>query len=346
MTDVTLEKLTKSYPGADRPAVDDISIDIESGSLTALLGPSASGKSTVLKMIAGLLSPSAGDILFDGRSVLREPPDKRDAVLVFQEHLLFPYMTVAENIGFGLKMRRRRKDEISSAVGGMMELMQLDGLAARKPNQLSGGQQQRVALARALVLRPKLLLLDEPFSSLDANLRVEMQGLLRTLHAEFDTTMLFVTHDQEEAVALADSIALLLDGKLRQYDTPDGFYARPRDRSVATFFGAKNFIEGRRQAGIFDCAFGQIRLPDNAPASGRILTFRPENVKLVSEAGGTNSFPAIIESIQFLGSQTRLQLTSSEVRFEALVSPFAAASLQSGQQVMVQLPAEVLWLVP
>src|SRR5690606_34371788 len=198
MTQLELQDVSKIYPGAALPAIDGLSLSVEEGALTALLGPSASGKSTILKMIAGLIDPTSGDIRLRGRSILSLPPDKRDIVLVFQEHLLFPHLNVADNIGFGLRMRRQSRAEIARDVDEMMDLLRLGGLAARKPAALSGGQQQRVALARALVLRPKLLLLDEPFANLDAPLRIEMQSLLKSLQQSTGTTMLFVTHDQSE----------------------------------------------------------------------------------------------------------------------------------------------------
>ena len=260
-----LEHLTKYYSGSETPAVDNVSLEVESGSLTALLGPSACGKSTILKMIAGLLTPTSGDIRFSDISVLKQPPQSRDAVMVFQDHLLFPYMSVGENVGFGLKMRGRPKAETTRAVGKILELVQLNGLDHRKPSQLSGGQQQRVALARALILRPRILLLDEPFSNLDESLRLEMQTLLKSLHEEMKTTMLFVTHDQEEAIALADKIALLLSGQLRQYDIPQNLYNRPKDRDVAKFFGAQNFIPGRIVSGKFCCPFGQLPFRKTRP---------------------------------------------------------------------------------
>ncbi|MCA9784892.1 MAG: ABC transporter ATP-binding protein, partial [Candidatus Cloacimonetes bacterium] len=178
----------------------------------ALLGPSGCGKTTTMRMLAGLLQPSSGDIRFEGKSVMAVPPERRGAVMVFQKHLLFPHMSVAENIGFGLKMRGMGKAEIARRVGAMLALVQLPGYEKRRPHQLSGGQQQRVALARALVIEPTVLLLDEPLANLDANLRLEMRKLIRNLQQELNITTFFVTHDQEEAVMLADRVALMVDG--------------------------------------------------------------------------------------------------------------------------------------
>ena len=346
MTEVALRNLCKTYPGADKAVVDDISLQIKSGSLTALLGPSGSGKSTILKMIAGLLFPTSGDILVAGHSVLSLPPEKRDIVLIFQDNLLFPFLSVAENIGFGLRMRRRPKVEIADAVHAIMNLMQIHGLEKRKPSELSGGQQQRVALARALVLRPRLLLLDEPFSNLDASLRLEMQSLLKELHRETGTTMLFVTHDQSEAVRLADRIALVANGQLRQYDAPDAFYSRPHYRDVAEFFGGRNFIDGTLKEGYFECALGHLKMPVDTPPGGHMLTFRPENVVIGAAAGQTNKIIATVEERQFLGERTLLRLRCGSVTFTASRPPLAAASCVVGEQLTICLPPDALWLLP
>ena len=214
MTQVSIQKLTKIYPGADTPALDQLSLEIPTGELTALLGPSGCGKTTTMKMIAGLLEPTSGDVTFDGRSVLRDKPEDRGVVMVFQNYLLFPYMSVADNVGFGLKMRKIDPAEIKRRVGEMLDLVKLPDLGDRKPSALSGGQQQRVALARALIVQPDVLLLDEPLSNLDAHLRFEMRDLIRSLQQEMGITTIFVTHDQEEAVVLADRVALILDGQM------------------------------------------------------------------------------------------------------------------------------------
>ncbi|SVA92633.1 uncharacterized protein METZ01_LOCUS145487, partial [marine metagenome] len=203
-----LSNLSQHYPNTEQPALDRLNLDIESGQLNALLGPSGCGKTTAMKMIAGILMPTGGDILFDGDSVLSTPAERRGAVMVFQNYLLFPYMSVGDNVGFGLKMARVDKSTIKKKVLEMLELVQLPGVEDRKPSQLSGGQQQRIALARALIVEPKILLLDEPLSNLDAHLRDEMRELIRGIQRKMGITTVFVTHDQEEAVMLADKIAL------------------------------------------------------------------------------------------------------------------------------------------
>ena len=240
MTDVSLQSLSRRF--GDNVAVRDLSLDIESGELVAFLGPSGCGKTTTLRMITGLLRPTSGDVQFDGESVVEIPTERRGAVMVFQKHLLFPTMDVAQNVGFGLKMAGVDKSEISSRVSEMLRLVELPGLEERKAHELSGGQQQRVALARALVVRPKVLLLDEPLANLDANLLITMRQLIRSIQSELGITAIFVTHDQEEAVMLADRVALMLDGVLQQVGSPDVFYRSPRTTEVARFFRNGNFL--------------------------------------------------------------------------------------------------------
>ncbi len=346
MTEVTLNTLSKTYDRSPRPAVDNLSLTIACGSLTALLGPSGCGKSTILKMIAGLVAPSTGDIRFDDQSVINQRPEHRSAVMMFQDHLLFPYMTAFDNVAFGLKMQHKSAAEISTHVGEMMERVQLTGLDHRKPHELSGGQQQRVALARALVVRPKVLLLDEPLSNLDAHLRVEMRELIRDLQKDLGITTLFVTHDQEEAVVLADRIALMLEGQLKQIDRAEGFYARPADQTVARFFGGRNFINGTSQGGVFTCSLGELDLPTICIDGGSVLTFRPENIRLHAPEREANSFPAVMTSKTFLGTQTRLVFSAGDETFEALVRPEEALPLSVGDRLSVQLPQKNLWVLP
>ena len=197
MTHLILSELSQTYATTGKPALDRLNLEIESGQLNALLGPSGCGKTTAMKMIAGILTPTSGDILFDGTSVLPIPAERRGAVMVFQNYLLFPYMSVGDNVGFGLKMARVNKSTIEKKVKQMLELVQLPGVQGRKPSQLSGGQQQRIALARALIVEPKVLLLDEPLSNLDAHLRDEMRELIRDIQEKMGITTVFVTHDQE-----------------------------------------------------------------------------------------------------------------------------------------------------
>lgn len=344
MTAVTLTALGKTYINAARPALQNLSLNIPSGSLTALLGPSGCGKTTALKIIAGLIAPTSGDVAFNGASVLPHPPELRGAVMVFQNTLLFPHMTVAENVGFGLAMRHLPKAEIAVRVAEMLDLIQLPNLGHRRPSQLSGGQAQRVALARALILCPKVLLLDEPFSNLDASLRTEMRGLIRTLQKATGITTIFVTHDQEEAVVLADQIALILDGQLQQFGPPDAFFKRPDSGTVARFFGGSNFIEGHSLGGIFTSALGTVLLPDGAFEGPATLTIRPENIRL--GAAPINSLSATLIGRIYLGTQTKLMLSVGNQTLEANVYPDDAAALIIGTSLPINLPPQTLWLLP
>ena len=344
MTHVILSDLTQTYPGAAAPALDRLNLDIPSGELTALLGPSGCGKTTTMKMIAGLLMPTAGDITFDGTSILRQKPEDRGVVMVFQNYLLFPYMSVADNVGFGLRMRKAPKAEISARVAEMLELVRLPDLGHRRPSELSGGQQQRVALARALIVRPKVLLLDEPLSNLDAHLRIEMRDLIRQIQKDMGITTIFVTHDQEEAVVLADRVALILGGRLRQYDVPDAFYKRPADRDVAQFFGGRNFLPGTGQEGRFDCALGALELPSDRHTGVGTLTFRPEAVKL--GAGPANTLQARVRDRIYLGTQTRLKLAVAGVEIDAVLTPDAVEGVGAGDTVPIHLPPGSLWVMP
>lgn len=343
MTALTLAALTKTYPGAGQSALRGLDLRVESGALTALLGPSGSGKTTTMKLIAGLLAPDSGEVLLDDRPITALPPERRGVAMVFQNPLLFPHLTVAGNVGFGLKLRGLPPESIAPQVQAMLDRVRLTGLGSRRPPQLSGGQSQRAALARALILRPDVLLLDEPLSNLDPGLRDEMRGLIRELQRETGITTLVVTHDQSEAVALADRIALLLDGRLAQHGPPQDFYRRPATEAVARFFGGVNFLPGRVRAGQFHTAFGPLALPPGAPDGAHLLTIRPEALHL---GPGPNQHSARIEAVTFLGTQTRIALSLAGTGLQALVSPQDARTLHEGTTTTVSLPPDALWLLP
>jgi ABC-type Fe3+/spermidine/putrescine transport system ATPase subunit len=343
VTRVSLKSLTKTYPGAQRPALDRLTLDVESGELLALLGPSGCGKTTTMKLIAGLLEPTSGEITFDGASILHQPPDRRGAVMVFQNSLLFPYMSVADNIGFGLKMRHRPKTEIAARVIEMLALVQLPGFGNRRPADLSGGQQQRVALARALIVAPHVLLLDEPLSNLDTHLRLEMRDLIRSLQKNLGITTIFVTHDQEEAVVLADRVALILNGRLQQVDRPDQFFRRPADQTVARFFGGHNFIPGTSDGAVFQSALGPLLLPQGARKGPGTLTFRPESVRI--GIGAENSLSGRLLEQIYLGTQTRLRLMVKDVMIEAVLSPDLVGGLETGAELALTIPPQCLWVL-
>jgi putative spermidine/putrescine transport system ATP-binding protein len=276
LANLQIARLSKRF-GATR-AVDNVSIDIADGELVCLLGPSGSGKSTVLRMVGGFEIPSSGSIRIDGEEVSGLPAERRPTSMVFQSHALWTHMSVAANIGFGLKLRRLSRETIARKVDSALELVGLTGYGARHISQLSGGQQQRVALARSLVLEPKILLLDEPFASLDQHLRERLREEVREIQQRLKITALFVTHGQDEALALADRIVVMRDGCVEQIDRPDNIYREPQTRFVAGFIGAMNFTEGEVNAGYF--SGGGLRLATPVADGPACLAVRPEVIRL------------------------------------------------------------------
>ena len=348
MTQVILDKIQKVYSG-DVAAVDDFSLEIPTGKLVAFLGPSGCGKTTTLKMIAGLIQPTTGRILFDGDDVLPIPAEKRGAVMVFQNYLLFPYMSVGDNVGFGLKMRGVKKRVISEKVAEMLALVKLPDIARRRPTQLSGGQQQRVALARALITEPRVLLLDEPLSNLDAHLRDEMRDLILSIQRELAVTTVFVTHDQEEAVLLADQIALMFDGLLLQYASPAEFYQRPISERAARFFGGVNFIPARRDNGLVKTDIGAFHFAaqegERAPSGTAVMTIRPEQIRLNGSAENNLVKGRIRERI-YVGTYTRYRISLGDHEIEAIRSADLPGAIGVGDEVDVHFPADRIWVVP
>jgi putative spermidine/putrescine transport system ATP-binding protein len=281
MTDLELIGLTKNYGSG--AAVDNLNLSVAAGELVAFLGPSGCGKTTTLRMVAGFVEPTGGTIRVQGRDITGLAPNKRDMGMVFQSYALFPHMTVARNIAFGLHARRVRRSEVAPRVAGALDLVGLSGMEDRYPRQLSGGQQQRVALARVLALRPKLLLFDEPLSNLDAKLRVQMRHEIRRLQKEVGITALFVTHDQEEAMTIADRIVVINAGRIEQAGTPAEIYDHPTTRFVADFIGTANLIYGTVREGRFRSKRGlEFPLPAAAAsASGEMaLAIRPEKIDI------------------------------------------------------------------
>lgn len=346
-TTVSLHGLSKAYDGG-LSVVDDVDLEIVPGSLVALLGPSGCGKTTTLKIIAGLLEPSAGDVRFEGRSVLDVAPERRSAAMVFQKPLLFPHMTVGQNVGFGLRMRRLARATIDRRVGEMLELVRLPGMASRRATELSGGQEQRVSLARALVIEPSVLLLDEPLSQLDASLRVEMRELVRSVQRQVGVTTLFVTHDQEEAVVLADRIALMLDGRVCQYDRAEAFYRRPASLAVARFFGGRNLFPGLVQGGRFKGALGEVALAADEPDGRAVLVVRQEAVEVVEEHRSGTIAVTIVEA-QHLGTHIRASARpvggGDDIELIHLTTD-PTRRLAPGDRAHLRLPPEHCHVVP
>jgi len=347
MSDLKISNLYKSFPGMDRPAVNNISLDIKSGGLIAFLGPSGCGKTTILKMITGLFQPDSGDISLDNTSLLPIATEKRGVVMVFQNYLLFPYMNVNENVGFALKMKGIEKEEIDKKVKDMLELVKLPDIGDRKPKQLSGGQQQRVALARALISKPRLLLLDEPLSNLDAHLRDEMRELIVTIQQKLNVTTVFVTHDQEEAVLLADKIALIFNGELQSFSSPKEYYESPVNVRAARFFGGVNFLKSTINNNKIETEIGPINYQQknrNELSSNHLLTIRPENIEISkTNTYKENYFSGIVTSIIFSGTNTRYKVKVEDTVLDCSVQSVGLKEISQNDNVFVHLPPEKIW---
>ena len=336
-----LVELTIRYPNTAEPAVKALDLVVESGELVCLLGPSGCGKTTILKAIAGLLTPSQGDIRMNGKSLAGVPTEKRSIGMVFQKPLLFPHLDVGGNVGFGLRMRGLDPQMIREKVRRMLRLVQLEGVEGRKVNEISGGQSQRVGLARALVIEPQVWLLDEPLSQLDANLREEMRELILSIQRELGITTLFVTHDQEEAVVLGDRIGLVLEGRLHQIGPPRQLLEEPATLEVARFFGGHNQISGRVEEGMFVSDHGVFRLGQPAATGPAVLVIRQEAV----EAGeGENSFPARVESTRYMGNHQQVQLVAGGLR--VVMNTSSHRLYRPGQTMGVHFPPDRVWVIP
>ena len=337
---IVLRDVRKRFAGAT--AVDGLSLDIRPGELVSLVGGSGCGKTTTLRMIAGFETPDSGDILFDGRVVNGVSPRKRGLGIVFQSYALFPTMTVGENIAFGLRIARWPDAKIRARVAEMLELTGLRGLEARYANQLSGGQQQRVALARALARQPAALLLDEPLSALDAKIRLRLRSEIRKIQQDVGITTVYVTHDQEEALSIADRIAVMRDGHIEQIGRPEEIYAMPATDFVADFIGISNLFACRIVSagqGIVEWEGERFRVPLSGRRDGEPVTVsvRPEKLTLVAgdASGNGNRLAGVVEVVTFLGPFVRVEVG---VRWRAMwldVSHAAAAALARKQPVTV-----------
>ena len=292
-----------------REVLRNISLNIAEGEFLALLGESGSGKTTLLRLVAGFEEPTAGEIWMSGERLDLLPPYQRRVNTVFQNYALFPHLSVRENVAYGLRVKKTAATEIEGRVDEALRMVKMQEFAASRPSKLSGGQQQRVALARALVNRPLLLLLDEPLSALDANLRKQMQSELKALQRELGITFLFVTHDQEEAMALSDRIALLRDGALEQVASPREIYAQPATAYTAQFIGQTNLLRGEILDGVVRC--GALQWPADGPSGAAIFSLRPEAIRLASDAvasPGTARFRAALQQQFFSGASELLEV--------------------------------------
>ncbi len=331
---LSIRQLSKRFKTGD--GVSDITLDVQPGEMVTLLGPSGCGKTTVLRSIGGFLEPDSGDILIRGQSVLKLPPEKRPTAMVFQSYNLWPHMTVYDNLAFGLHIRKHKKAHIQRAVTDALELVQLAPAARKYPSELSGGQQQRVALARALLLEPDVLLLDEPFSALDAKLRMEMREELRDIQMRTGMTMVFVTHDQEEALSISDRIVVMHAGQIEQLSTPQNIYDRPSSLFVASFIGRINLLPAvsdgtriRLQSLELEPQPGQALLPGACT-----IAIRPEDVYLTDEQ---HSLAGTIRQVMVLGHYAEVSVVCDEQIIKMFVPREQAVHLLNGQAIRIGL---------
>jgi spermidine/putrescine transport system ATP-binding protein len=314
--------------------LEHIDLAVEDGEFITILGPSGSGKTTILRMIGGFTQPDSGVILLDGRDIAHDPINRRPFNTVFQDYALFPHMTVAGNVGYGLKVRGTASATIKQRVGEVLDLVQLGSFAGRYPAQLSGGQRQRVALARAIICQPRLILLDEPLAALDVELRKQMQEFLKAIHREIKTTFLFVTHDQEEAIAMADRICVMNYGKILQLGSPTDVYYRPRSEFVARFFGDNNLIEGTVDGdGTIATPLGTLACAGDGPAPAGAKAFaviRPEAIQI----GVPNGVAGQVRDVSFGGASTVVVVDVAGVPLRVkLQSRVEGAPLKAGDPV-------------
>ncbi len=348
MAFLTLSGIRKQFPGG-QVAVDDFDLDVAKGEFVSFLGPSGCGKTTTLRMIAGFERPSAGSISIDGQDITDRPPNRRDIGMVFQSYALFPNMTVADNIAFGLKVRKRPAETTRKRVSELLDLIHLTGKGGKYPYELSGGMQQRVALARALAIEPQVLLLDEPLSALDAKIRIALRTEIRAIQHQLGTTTIYVTHDQEEALSLSDRIVVMSEGRIEQVGSPFEIYNFPTTTFVAKFVGTLNVLEAKvvdARAGLV-AADGQTLRASTSIDGARVgdavsIALRPELVSLGPGAEGMNRLEGSVRDVMFLGSIVRLRMRLADgtpLLFDTFNTPRLALPSRD-ETVTVSFPAE------
>ncbi|MBP3905706.1 MAG: ABC transporter ATP-binding protein [Peptostreptococcaceae bacterium] len=316
MSSIKLVNLNKSFN--NKTVLNNINLEVKEGEIISLLGPSGCGKSTTLKIIAGILDFDKGDILFNDNSIKNTTTKNRNVGIVFQEYLLFPHMTVYENIEFGLKMKKIKKSNRDKKVKELIELVKLKDYHNKYPSELSGGQKQRVAIARTLAVNPQVLLLDEPFSNLDINLRQEMREFVSTLQKELKVTTILVTHDKEEALMMSDKIAVMVNGQIKQFDTPSNLYEKPNSKEVANIFGERNYIKGKIYNQIFENEYIKLNLGinENIDLDNVELMISKENI----EINNTNSNHSVLGKITkkiYLGESTIYEIQTMDTTLKA-----------------------------
>jgi putative spermidine/putrescine transport system ATP-binding protein len=341
---VELKNICLSYDG-NKNILEDLNLTIEKGELVSLLGPSGCGKTTTLRIIAGLISPNSGQFIVDGEDLTNVPVHKRNFGMVFQSYALFPHMTVYENVAFGLKTRKMDKNSIKEKVKHILEITDLSTFADRLPRQMSGGQRQRVALARALVVEPKLLLLDEPLSNLDAKLRISMRTEIKKIQQKLGITTVFVTHDQEECFSISDKVAVMNNGDIEQFDTPEKIYKYPKTEFVARFIGFDNFFDVEKTNGQnYRDKFGNeyaIELRDERPKA--VATIRPEDIRITPELNDKNTISGTVDVRTFLGDSYQYEVDTPIGKIN--VNDSNEVAYKQGDAVNLLLPANKIILV-
>lgn len=331
MSSISLENV--DFNIGDKKILKDVSLHVKEGEMISLLGPSGCGKTTTLRVIGGLLRPQMGKVYLSEADVTSVATEKRGAVIVFQDYLLFPHLTVEENIAFGLKMRREKKSEIKKRVDYLMNLIQMKGSEKKYPQNLSGGQRQRVAIARALAVSPKVLLLDEPFSSLDSNLRHEMREFIRELQKKLLITTVLVTHDKEEALMTSDRVAVMLDGKIIQYDTPENIYRHPKNIEVADFLGEKNYFKGNIKSYVFSNELGDFEtmLEEKKNVTAMI---HPEDIRL-SQDLDCYKIKGIISGKKYGGNRSYYDVTCKDIAVKVIAD--SSSFYKEGEKVSLDI---------
>ncbi|SIT57599.1 Spermidine/putrescine import ATP-binding protein PotA [Mesorhizobium prunaredense] len=348
---LVIDDLAKTYDKVT--ALTGINLSVEAGEFVTLLGPSGSGKTTLLMSLAGFTTPSKGTIRLDGKDITHVDPEDRNFGFVFQGYALFPHLSVANNIAFSLRVRKWEKARIAARVAEMLSLVGLDNLAERKPRELSGGQQQRVAIARALAFGPRILLLDEPLSALDRMLRETMQKELRRLHRETGVTFVYVTHDQEEAIAMSDRIAVFNHGRIIEIGPPRGLYKKPSTRFVAGFLGENNFLSGQRadddetMVEAFGTRFGSTYVKGRRERPGDSLTVwvRPEDIRIGQATGDEIGFRATVVENSFVGALERILLRTATGE-EMVATLRSEVAVAAGQVVDCRIDPSAIGVLP
>jgi putative spermidine/putrescine transport system ATP-binding protein len=351
MAYLELRNISKNFTNV--VAVQDFSLDIKKGSLVSFLGPSGCGKTTTLRMIAGFEQPDNGTIELDGCDITIVQPNQRDIGMVFQSYALFPNMTVHENVAFGLQMKKKSREEIEKRVTEVLEMVRLQDTAKRYPHQLSGGQQQRIALARALAVQPRVLLLDEPLSALDAEVRIVLRGEIRRIQSELAITTVYVTHDQEEALSISDKVVVMDKGLIQQVGTPEEIYRAPQNRFVATFIGTANQFFGKI-SGKDNVICENVKLitgplKDFRQGQKVVVLVRPENIQIQSEKPShtsSNIVEGVVETIIFHGAVTRIGLNASDQRIVADITVSSKTQVVLNQRVWLLFPSNSCQVMP